>query len=233
MSCTTSRQNFGHLPYVQTLPLLGWYEQCEAADTSYTYSRLMAGRTVGRVLSEGETTREPGVILAALETYLYCESDPNVARNTRGREGLGALSPYLRKVAESPDMGEVERLIENESPWPDSSTTGSVSFVDANDVLTKSLLMAVDQNQILNAKDRAVALTAALNFLKSDVRLIRRQGAPTEQERQARAECATSFPDSIEQSKSWQTLVSRQIDPLPLIADLMLPVASACGPAQN
>jgi hypothetical protein len=206
-----------------------WYERCGAADMSYKYSRLLAGMSVGKVLSESETTKDPGVMLAALQTYLYCDSNFNTPRNTRGREGLNALWPYVKKVAEVTEMANVEPVIE-ERPWPNS--TVEIYFAQyATQVLTKSLLMAVNQS-LLNPTDSAVALAAALNFLKADIRAIRRTGVPTEQERQARTECRASFDYSIEQSESWQALVSRKIDPLPSIADLRLPVLSACGPAQ-
>jgi hypothetical protein len=202
-----------------------WHERCRAADRSYRYSRLLAGTATGRLLTENEIEREPAVALAALQTYLYCESDSTVPSYTRGQEGLAALWPYVEKVAKGTEIPEVERLIESAKPWPYFSEI--VVDWHANWVLAKALLKKANEHS--ESPDGITDLRAALNFLKADVLRSRREGSPTESERLANSKC---YNFSIEQSDSWRILVSQRIDPFPLIADIKLPDASACGPTK-
>jgi len=197
-----------------------WHERCQPADRWHHFSRLLASSA----LSESDKNREPDVALAALEAYLHCEGDPTVPQKTRGREGLAALWPYVQKVAKGTEIRDVEQLIEKEKPWPYDSDT--VKDWSANLVLAKSLLKAVHENS--DSPDNAVALAAALNFLKADVRLSRREGDPTERERQANSKCQERYGYSIEQSESWQLLVSQGIDPFPLILEIELSEGSDC-----
>jgi hypothetical protein len=217
------RRTFQSAAFTANAHVSRWHHLCGPSQDSYRFSRLLA---YDKGLNEETLTEDPRVAIAALEIYLYCETEmPLGMRSRRGREGVSALWPYAKKLATTAQIEEVEQLMRNDAPWPYRDDVLYGWYGDM--VLAKALLSAAIENPA--SADGGVAVSAALNLLRGEIRRSRREGTPTEKERQAQSKCLEVYGYSIETIESWKIMVSRGIDPYPLIEDVSLSSGSVCG----